>query len=95
MMGDDGRWWQDQHGDWHHPTRGSWRLANDGRWYPLRPPGAGLGRPIAIVLVLGLLVGGCSFIVSEPVIALAIVFVGIPFAMLMLWLLSVVAAPRR
>lgn len=92
---DDGRWVQDAHGVWHHPEQGSWVRANDGLFYPLvRTSGPSIGRAFVWVIGLGLLAGGCTFVVVEPVVALALVFVGIPFALLVVWLMAAVM-PRR
>lgn len=90
---DDGRWIQDARGVWHHPEQGSWVRANDGMFYPL-VQGAGTARAVVWVIGLGLLVGGCTFVAVEPVMALAIVFVGIPFALVVIWLMSALM-PRR
>lgn len=53
--------------------------------------------PIAIIaLALVVLAGGCTIIVSEPVVALAVVFVGVPFVTLVLWAAGVLlAGPRQ
>lgn len=89
---DDGRWIQDARGVWHHPEQGSWIRAQDGLFYPARS--SSTGRTVVWVVGLGLLIGGCTFVVVEPVVALAIVFVGIPFALLVVWLMAALM-PRR
>lgn len=40
---------------------------------------------VGYVVLAGVLLGGCSFIVAEPVMALAVVFVGIPFVLVVGW----------
>ena len=55
------------------------------------PPPSNTGRNVALVIALGCVtLAGCGFIAVEPVIALAIFFVGIPFVLGMIWLAFVV-----
>lgn len=61
------------------------------RLLPAPPPPSNTGRNVALVIALGCVtLAGCGFIAVEPVIALAIFFVGIPFVLGMIWLAFVV-----
>lgn len=91
-MYDDGRWYQDGRGIWHHPEQGSFVRAADGHFYPVRS--SSTGRTLVWIVGLGVLLGGCTFIVVDPVVALAVFFVGIPFAIFVVWLMAALM-PKR
>lgn len=92
----DGRWYRDQQGVWHHPVQGAWFQAHDGLWYRASPQAQPSGGRWVIWLVgLGVLYGGCSFIISDPVTALAIFFVGIPFVLFVGWLMMALLSQKR
>ena len=83
------------------------RLNEDGaEWTPILyspfasqlpdpPPPSQTGRVVIIIAALGaVLLAGCGFIVAEPVIALAIFFVGIPFVLFVLWMAGLLLSPK-
>lgn len=57
-------------------------------------PGTSTGTIIVLALGACVLLGGCAFIVIEPVMALAIFFVGIPFVALVAGIVSFLL-PKR
>ncbi len=62
---------------------------------PIPPARSGCSTAAIICIALTTLAGGCTFVVADPVAALAVVFVGIPFVILVLWVTGALLATSR